>query len=213
MATLEQQPPVGDFLLDDVPQIQTIAAGELPEPLSDFGFHRAGQGRRQQSGGLLERELLHVDPIELADLPYLLYRSGNRLTVTQREDHLRRAALHDLMHDERRQIVEQVHVVDTEDDLAGRWRCRQRLDHPLQQLNRVGGIRRSPRAECAERDRPRRRCARRPAGLVAPGRGGPQRLTRYPTLSDPLRTAQKDAGNGRGRDRCLDGVHLPGTAN
>ena len=61
-----------------------------------------------------ERQWLQIESVELADLPDLLYRSGNRLTVADGEDHFRRAPLHDLLHNECRQIIEQVYVVDSQ---------------------------------------------------------------------------------------------------
>ena len=108
---------------------------------------------------------LQVEPVELADLPYLLYRGGNRFTVTNGENHFCRAALHDLMHDECRQIVEQMHVIDTHHHRGARRCGRQRLDHPPQQLNGVGDTRRRPRRESTQRNCARRGCADRPTGL------------------------------------------------
>jgi hypothetical protein len=49
---------------------------------------------------------MYVEPVELGDRPDLLDRGGNRCTVSDGEYHLRRAALHDLVHYEGRQIIE-----------------------------------------------------------------------------------------------------------
>ena len=80
--------------------------------------------------------MLEVESVELADLPYLLCRGGNRLVVSDREYHFCRAALHDLMHYESRQIIEQVRIIDTHNHLGGRRRGGQRLDHSLQATER-----------------------------------------------------------------------------
>ena len=127
---LLHEPAVGDLLLDDVAQIQNVAAGQLPQPLSGIRIHRSVQGRRQQRGGFVERQGLQVEPVELATLPYLLYRGGNRFTVANGEHHFRRAALHDLLHNECRQVIEQMHVIDTHHHRGAGGCGSQRLDHP-----------------------------------------------------------------------------------
>ena len=44
--------------------------------------------------------------------------AGIGFTVSDGEYHLRRAPLHDLMHHERRQVIEQVYVIDAHDHLG-----------------------------------------------------------------------------------------------
>jgi hypothetical protein len=46
-------------------------------------------------------------------LAHLLYPCGNRLTVAEREQHFRSAPLNDLLQYKRRQVIEQVCVIDT----------------------------------------------------------------------------------------------------
>ena len=58
------------------------------------------------------------EPVELGDLPDLLDRGGNRCTVSEGEYHLRGTALHDLMQHERRQVIQQVYVIDAHDHLG-----------------------------------------------------------------------------------------------
>ena len=107
------EPAVGDLLLDDVAQIENVAAGQLPEAAGGVRIHRSAQSGRQQRGGVVGRQRLQIEPVELAGLPQFLCPSGNRFTVTHREHDFRGGPLHDLMHDESRQVIEQVHVIDS----------------------------------------------------------------------------------------------------
>ena len=47
-----------NLLLDDVPQIQSITASQLPQPVSGVRIHRTRQCRRKQGAGFLSRQLL-----------------------------------------------------------------------------------------------------------------------------------------------------------
>ena len=48
--------PVGDRLLDDVPQIQDVALRQLPQAASGLGVHRTVQRRRQQRRRRVRRQ-------------------------------------------------------------------------------------------------------------------------------------------------------------
>ena len=76
-------------------------------------IQRSAQSGRQQRRGLVGRQRLQIEPVELAGLPKFLCPSGNRFTVPHREHDFRGAPLHDLMQNERRQVIKQVHVIDT----------------------------------------------------------------------------------------------------
>ena len=134
------EPAVGDLLLDDVAQIENVAAGQLPEAAGGVRVYRSAQCGRQQRGGLVRRQRLQIETFELAGLPQFLCPSGNRFTIAHREHQLRGAPLHDLMHNECRQVIEQVHVIDTDHNGPTRGCGSQRLDHPADQLNGVGAI-------------------------------------------------------------------------
>jgi hypothetical protein len=108
-----------------------------------------------------------IASVKLASRPYLLYCGRNRLTVSNGEYDFRRAPLHDLMHYEGRQIIEQVRVIDTQDNPGGRGCRSQRLNHSPQQLKGVGDTRRCPCGEGSERNFARRRCAHGPAGFAS----------------------------------------------
>jgi hypothetical protein len=131
------KPRVGDCLLDDVPQIQRIAAGQLPQAVGRIGVHRADQRRRQQLGRSVGRQRRQIHPVELPEPPKLLHANGNRFVVTLGEEHLGHASLHDLVQHEHRQVVQQVRVVDTDHDRCGRRRRRQRFDHLAHQMQAV----------------------------------------------------------------------------
>ena len=75
---------------------------------------RSPESCRHQLRRFILREWLQVEAVQLATFPHFLYRWGNGLVVANGEDYFRGAPLHDLMEHERRQVVEQVHVVDTE---------------------------------------------------------------------------------------------------
>jgi hypothetical protein len=70
-----------------------------------------------------------VEPVELAGLPQLLNADRNRLTVAIGARQFRGGSLHDLVQNERRELIEQRHVVDTDNylgalgcfQLAPRW--------------------------------------------------------------------------------------------
>ena len=87
-----------------------------------------------------QAERLQIEPVELARLPKFLCPSGNRFTITDGEHHFRGAPQHDLMQHERREVIEQVHVIDTHHHRRARGGRSQRLDHAADQLNGVGAI-------------------------------------------------------------------------
>ena len=101
MTLLLLQSAVGDLLLDDVAQIENVAAGQAPQATSGVGLQRSAQSVRQQRGGLVGRQSVKIEPVELADLPQILCPSGNRFIVTHCEQHFRGGPLHELMHNER----------------------------------------------------------------------------------------------------------------
>ncbi len=197
VAMLLLEPAVGDLLLDDVAQIQNVAAGQLPEAAGGVRIQRSAQSGRQQRGGVVGRQRLQIEPVELAGLPQFLCPSGNRFTVTHREHDFRGGPLHDLMHDERRQVIEQVHVIDTHHHRGARGGRCQRLDHPAHQLNGVGAIRLRPRRESAQRECPRAGGADSPMGYASPRRGRLERLAGDAALAHPCRTANHNPGRTR----------------
>jgi hypothetical protein len=66
---LSREAAVGDLLLDDIAQVQDVAAGPLPKPLSGIRIHRSAQGRREQRAALVGREWLQVEAVEAAHGP------------------------------------------------------------------------------------------------------------------------------------------------
>ena len=156
VAMLLLESAVGDLLLDDVAQIQNVAAGQFPQAAGGLRIQRSAQSGRHQRGGLVGRQRLQIEPVELAGLPQFLCPSGNRFTVTHRDHHFRGGPLHDLMHNERRQVIEQMHIIDTHHHRGARGGGSQRLDHPADQLNGVGATRLRPGGESTQRKCPRR---------------------------------------------------------
>ena len=103
-------PAVGALLLDDVAEIQRVAACQLPQTGGGIRLYGTAQRRFKQLGGLVGGQRLQVDSVELAVFPYLPHRVGDRFTVAYGEHHFGGASLHDLMQHKRRQLIEQMRV-------------------------------------------------------------------------------------------------------
>ena len=161
----------------------------------------------------MERQWLQVEPVELANLGDLVDRDGNLLTVAHREHYFRRTSLDDLMHDERRQIIEQMHIVDTHHHRGSGGSGSQRLDHPPDQLDGVSDTGLRPRGERTQWDRPGRRRADRPPAFASLRPGDRQSLANDPAFAHTCRPADNDPGSIRGQDGGLDGSHLFGAAD
>ena len=199
---------VGDFLLDDVAQVKSVPARQLPQPGSGVGIHWPAQRGRQQLGDLAGRKRLQVKSGELAAAPYLVNFGWNAFAFTDGEHDLGGLALHDLVQDERRQFVEQMDVVDTQHHSGtGRRGCH-RVDHAAHQLKTVSAARPGPWRERTEGKFARRRRADRPARFKALGRDRRQRLPHYPALPDACRSADQDPRDARIRYGGDDGSHL-----
>ena len=113
VAVLLLNSAVGDFLLDDVAQIKSVPARQLPQPGSGVGIHWPAQRGRQQLGDLAGRKRLQVKSAELAAAEYFVYLGRNTFALADGQHYLGGLALHDLVQDERRQFVEQMDVVDS----------------------------------------------------------------------------------------------------
>jgi len=102
------------------------------------------------------------------------------------------------MHNECRQVIEQMHVIYTQHHRRARGGGSQRLDHPAHQLNGVGATRlRRPSGESTQRKCPRRGCADGPMSNAAMRRGSRQPLAGDPALPDPRGTANHNPGRAR----------------
>ena len=66
VAVLLLNSAVGDFLLDDVAEIESVPARQLPQPGGGVGIHRPAQRGRQQLGDLAGGKRLQVKSVELA---------------------------------------------------------------------------------------------------------------------------------------------------
>jgi hypothetical protein len=102
------------------------------------------------------RQRLQVKPVNLAPLQDIPKRRRDRFTVANSEQHFRGAALDDLMQNERRQVIEQMRVVHT-DNNRGASRCgSQRLKYTADKLQCVRDGRPHPRSKGAQRKFPPR---------------------------------------------------------
>ncbi len=202
------QTTVGHFLLDDMAQVQNVAARQLPKTAPRFRIQRSGQCGGEQCGGLVMRQRLQIYPVEIVGLPKFLYPKRNRFTITDRQHHFRGTAQHDLMQHERREVIEQVHVIDTDHYCRRRRSCGQRLDHATDHMQNVVARQPGPRSQSAEGKSARAGRADDPADVMPTGRGGVECFAGDPALSHPSRAANHDAGNARIRYRGFDESHL-----
>lgn len=203
---LPDQPAIGDLPLDDVAQIEGVALGQGPQPAGGMGIDQPAERHGQQGGRLVQRQRLDVEAGELAGFQHLLQRGRTRLVADGEKD-FRRAALDHLMHDEDRQFVEQLHVVDTQQH-GPRRRRGECVDHPAHQLDGVGHAGRGPRGEGAQRDGLGGRGAHDPTGFVPVGFGRRQRLAGDAALAHTCCPAQENPGDLRRRQRGSDDAHL-----
>lgn len=81
-------------------------------------LHGAAQHRLQQGSGLLLPERPHLQPFEVAVLPQAGDEVRYRLAGTYGGHHHHRGLYDELVHQERRHLVQQVGVVDPEDHLT-----------------------------------------------------------------------------------------------
>src|ERR1700736_691448 len=100
IAMVARQPAVVDLLFDDVLQVQGVAIGQLPQPAGGLGVEWTAQGFRKQRRGLVARQWVQVDPLELVIPPNLLCFSRSRFTVAGGENNFCNTALHDLVYNE-----------------------------------------------------------------------------------------------------------------
>ncbi len=105
------------------------------------------------------------------------------------------------MQDERREVVEQMHIVDGHNHRLARRRGRQRIDDTPDELEVVGAGRR-PRREGAQRKSPRPMRSRWPSGLRSRprrpgrrGRSGSCRRPPPPRMTSPALSASETAAS------------------
>lgn len=197
------QPAVGQFLFDDVAQVEGVAAGQLPEPVGGVGVDGSLQRRAEQLGAFLLPQRPQVQPVEGVVLPDLTDAVGDRVTVAHRQDHPGRAALHDLVQHERRQVIEQLGVIDDEERRTAGRGGGDRVDHPAHQLQTVAVEMVGPGGERAQRQTARRGRPDDPVRVRA-GQGLPD----DPALADTGDPGHHDPAQPRGRHRRSQGVDL-----
>ena len=99
-------------------QIQRVALGVLPKSLCTKGVHRAIEYVLDQAGNLWWRERLQFKAFQMLVFPDRSDGVRRRFSRADRQDHGGQSAGDELVHGERRQVIEQMGVVDTDDDLA-----------------------------------------------------------------------------------------------
>ena len=191
------QPARLHLLLDQLAHEKHVAAGQLPQARGAAVLDRITQNRFQQQDALLARQRLQVQTLQLTVLPQRGDRLGHPFSGAERGDHRRLAAPHKLMQRKRRQVVDQMHVVNDDQYRGvvrgGRERRDHRADqgqrliikvaHPLRKRTQGNGLRGSGSLHRADD----------PAPLGCRGCGFP----RQPGLTDPGTTGDHHA-TGRG---------------
>ncbi len=97
---------------------------QLPQSFGALGANGTVENSLQQTFGLVARQRLQLQPPQQAVFPQRRNSVGCGLASADSGDHTRHILQHQLMHDQRREVVEQVRVVDEYQQRARRWRHR-----------------------------------------------------------------------------------------
>ncbi|MBD2896564.1 hypothetical protein amrb99_55140 [Actinomadura sp. RB99] len=187
------QPAGVQLTVDQVPQVERVPLGDRPQPRRVPAVHGTAEDRLQQPRRPRRGERPQLQPGQVPVLPQRGDHVRSRLPGAQREHAPRRAPLHQLLDDERRQVVQQMGVVDA-DDRAARARTRQDVRRPAHQLRGIAAGLAEQGGERAERERPRGVRRGGPAdGGTAPLRRR-QGLAREPRLADAGRARHHHSG-------------------
>lgn len=97
---------------DELPQIQHIALAELPQPLDRPLIDVPAEYRGHQRFGFPLRQGLKFQSLEMLVFPQRGHRIGYGFAAAHRRHQRRPPLQHKLIHQQSRQIVEQVRIVD-----------------------------------------------------------------------------------------------------
>ena len=96
----------------EMAQIQDVPVAQLPQPFGTLGANGTVQNSLQQTFGLVAGQRLQLQPSQQAVLPQGPNSVGCGLASADGGDHTRHILQHQLMHDQCREVVEQMRVVD-----------------------------------------------------------------------------------------------------
>ena len=185
-------PARGHLILDQPLQEQGVAAGEPPEPLRAARVDRTVQGSPRPSCAHASAD--NGSRSRRASRPSFhnaFTASGSVTAGADRHHEAGLAGLRQLVHDVRRELVEQVCVVDAEDEPTATLLGDKRIDHPPHARHGLGDIGRSVdegRGEGAQRNRAGRSRPDHPGRSGARRGGLAQQLSRESRLANARRT-------------------------
>ena len=103
--------------LDQMPQKQRIAARGFPHHVSAQTLQRPTEHRFDQRNALVLRERLELDALQEGVLPQRGDGVGNRFPAADRGQNASRPVHPDLVQQGRRQLVQQLRIVDADDGI------------------------------------------------------------------------------------------------
>jgi hypothetical protein len=196
---------------DQLAHGQRVAQRAVPQRVQAAPVERAAERHLHQPGDLAARELAQVHALAQLVLPQREHRVGRGGVADHRDDRERLAGGHELVHQRRRRIVQELRVVGAEHEPAAGRPRRQLAPDPGEQLD--AGARRHQAGERAERNRGRRPRRARPLDRAAAlcrqlGYGG-----RQARLAHPRRARDHHAARGPVRQQRTGALELRVTAD
>ena len=185
-----------DAVQDELAQEQRVAPGQLPQGLAAASVQRTSERRLEQPLDVGARQLHELEQRTQLVLPQRPQRIGHGLLVPYGDHREGLARGHDLMHERRGGIVEQLPVVDAEHEPSPARAIDERMTRPRQHVRAIRAAwigRGQQRGERPQRDRCRR--ARRPYplhGTAARARHA-RDLAGQPRLADTRGPGDHDA--------------------
>jgi len=195
-----------DAVAHQLAQEQGVAAGQLPQPVDAAAVHRAAQPGVEEGLDIGARELAHLKEDAQLVLPQRAERIRPRLVTPHAHHREGLTGGHELMHQRRRRVVEQLPVVDAQHEPAPGGALGERVTRTGQQLHALGrgwsvagrSAANAPSGiDRAERDA-RTHSTAQPCARELSGLG------RQPRLADPGRPGDHDATRGAPRQRFAD---------
>ncbi len=183
-----------DLVGDQLPQKQCVAARQLPKPPGAEGVHRSTDAGFDHAAGGCGGQRFQVQPRQQLILPQRRYGIGLVCAGSHGHHQPRATGRRQLVHDMRRQPVEKMRVVDTDQHLASMLLRDKGIDQPPHVGQRLGHRVGKQSGECAQRQRSRGLGAYDPVGAVACRGRASQYLSSEPRFAHTRSTGDDHAG-------------------
>ena len=200
-----------DAVAHQLAQEQGVASCQFPKCGDAAAVDRAAQRGVEEGLDLAARELAQLQQHAQLVLPQRPQGIGSRLVAPHAHHRERLAGGHELVHQRRGRVVEQLTVVDAQQEPARSGALGQRVARTGQQLDalRQAAVRgRKQRREGPQRDRPRRPRRAYPVHRTALRARELRGLAGEPRLADPGRPGDHDAARRITRERFADEPEL-----